>query len=162
MRLNQLPESDSPLGFLVPPVPSDSTLWCRVRARGICQGQCFAAMQEGEQKTHLGHGKREPGSKERLLLSAPPPPQHLQHHQDSVQSPKKLSHAADSAGYQHKDNPHLLFPFPTVLCVWFRWTAGLAVRQNNQHLCKYLGKLSTVSKVHCCLRHFDSKWFFLR
>lgn len=46
--------------------------------------------------------------------------------------------------YQHKEDSDLLSPSPTVLCVWFRWTTGVPVRQNNQHLCKYLGKPSTV------------------
>lgn len=46
--------------------------------------------------------------------------------------------------YQHKEDSDLLSPSSTVLCVWFRWTTGVSVRQNNQHLCKYLGKPSTV------------------
>lgn len=53
--------------------------------------------------------------------------------------------------YQHKDDSDLLSPSPTVLCVWFRWTTGVSVRQNNQHLCKYLGKPSAVSNSICVI-----------
>lgn len=89
------------------------------------------------------------------------PPAPPASHRGSVQLHRMLNRAADSPGYLHKDDSDLLSSLPTVLCVWFRWTAGVAVWQNNQHLCKYLAKLSTVSKGHCCLCDFNSKLFLM-
>lgn len=83
---------------------------------------------------------------------------HTHHHLSSSQIFTKVCGVTEKTKpwcwqccYQHKDDSDLLSPSSTVLCVWFCWTTGVSVRQNNQHLRKYLGKPSTVSNSVCVI-----------
>lgn len=151
-HMKTTPTTNTALGFLIPLVPSDNNLWCRVSAMGSAMQPC----KERGPTVANGSGLQKSWSREQKGFAVPtttsPYPQ----------CPTR-THCWQHC-YQHKDDSDLLsffFFFPTVLCVWFRWTTGVSVRQNNQHLCKYLRKPSTVSKGHCFLCHFGSKCFFL-